>query len=302
MIFWILISFVIIMIVGVGFFFVKNPINFFQTLQRSFISISGFNYKWFDTQYEKIGYFEGGKGENMILVHGFMVDATNWTNIAPKLKQKYCVTIPDLPGHGKSPWTKSRNLEELGKSILEFLIAKTEHEPAILIGSSMGGAIVFQFALEYPERVKQLIVINSAGLEWELDKDMLLPKDRKDAIRKIRAIVNPKLSLPNFFLDALVKETTVEFENLLEDALGSTDYFLNHKLKDLKIKPYLLWGENDGLFPMDYAKELLTLLPDYDFKSFPNDAHVPHNTNAKETLAHLYSIIDEHKKVEMINY
>lgn len=284
----------IFLIIGILFF--KNPIAFFQKIQRGLISISGYDYKWFQTTHEKIGYFEGGKGENLILVHGFMVHAGNWSNIAPQLKKDFHVTIPDLPGHGESPWTTSRNLEELGESILEFLLAKTEKEPAILVGSSMGGAIVFQFALEHPERVKQLIVINSAGLEWELDKDLLLPKNRKNALRKVRAIVDPKLKVPGFFLDALAKETTIEFENLLEDALSSSDYFLNQQLKDLKIKPYVLWGEKDGLFPMDYANELLKLLPDYDFKSFPNDAHVPHNTNPKAVLDYFHKNILNDKK------
>lgn len=296
MILWILLSLLALGIIVTGIYFFQNPIGFFQIIQRGFISISGYNYRWFDTQHEKIGYFVGGKGENMILMHGFMVHAGNWSNIAPKLRRQFHVTIPDLPGHGKSPWTKSRNLEELGDSILEFLLAKTEKESAILIGNSMGGAIVFQFALKYPERVKQLIVINSAGLEWELDKSLLLPKDRKNALRKIHAIINPKLNPPNLFLDALAKQTTIEFENLLEDALASSDYFLNHQLENLKTKPYLLWGEKDGLFPMDYAHELLELLPDYDFKIFPNDAHAPHNTNPKETLEHLYYIIEEHRQ------
>lgn len=293
MIYWMFLGFFGLLFIIIGSYFFWNPVSFFQRIHRGLISVSGYDYKWFDTQHEKIGYFVGGKGENMILVHGFMVHAGNWSTIAPKLKKNFRVTIPDLPGHGKSPWTVSRNLEELGESILEFLLAKTEDEAAILIGNSMGGAIVFQFALEYPERVKQLIVINSAGLEWELDRNLLLPKDRKNALRKIQAIVNPKLSPPAFFLDALVKETTIDFENLLEDALSSSDYFLNQKLKDLTIKPYVLWGEKDGLFPMNYAQELLKLLPDYDFKTFPKDAHVPHNTNPKETLEHLHYIIKE---------
>jgi pimeloyl-ACP methyl ester carboxylesterase len=292
MIYWFFLGFLVFLFILVVVYFFWKPVAFFQRIHRGIIAISGYDYKWFDSQHEKIGYFVGGEGQNMILVHGFMVHAGNWSTIAPKLKKDFRVTIPDLPGHGKSPWTASRNLEELGESILEFLLAKTEDEPAILIGNSMGGAIVFQFALEYPERVKKLIVINSAGLEWEVDRNLLLPKDRKNALRKIRAIVNPKLNLPTFFLDALVKETTIDFENLLEDALSSSDYFLNQKLKDLKIKSHVLWGEKDGLFPMDYAQELLKLLPSYDFKIFPKAAHVPHNTNPKETLAYLHDVIN----------
>lgn len=289
--FWIISSFLAIIII-IGLLLYKKPIEFFQFLQRSWLTLSGFRYKWLDTSHEKIGYYQNGKGQTMILIHGFMVDATNWTTIAPKLKQDFKVIIPELPGHGRSKWTKSQNIEELGESILEFLLVKTENEPAILIGSSMGGAVVFQFALEYPERVRQLIVINSAGLEIELDKNLLLPKNRKEALRKMRAIINPKMNPPNFLLDALIKQSTPEFDNLLTDALSSSDYFLDHRLKDLKVKPYLLWGEHDGLFSMDYAHRMLKLLNDYDFKTFPNDTHVPHTTNPKEVLTHIYSIIE----------
>lgn len=295
MYFWTLLISVIIVFISplilLMIAFYRNPLEVFQTFQRGILFIKGYRKNWFYTGADKMVYYKAGKGEKVILIHGFMVNATNWTAIAPKLKKKYEVIIPELPGHGGSPWTKSKNLEELGDVILAFLLEISENEQVTLVGSSMGGAVAFQFALDYPERVKNLIVINSAGLEWKIDKKILLPQNREEAQYKIHGIINPKLNLPNFFLDAILKQVTPDFENLLKSAISTPEHFMDNQFQNLKIKPHVLWGEKDGLFPMPYAEKLLTLLPDYEFKTFPKDAHVPHNTNPEEMLSYIYGVV-----------
>ena len=282
-------SYILLLII---LFFLYRPIRFFDTFQRSVLSITGFKYRRLDTKHEEIGYFEGGKGQPIIMIHGFMVHAGNWSTIAPKLKRNNKVIIPDLPGHGKSPWPVSNRIKDLGGSIIEFLYKKTSDEPAVLIGNSMGGAIVLQFALSYPERVKKLVLINTAGLQWHLDKDLLLPKDRKNALRKVQGLINRNSTPPAFILDDITRQTTFQFENLLREAMLHEDYVLNEKLKDLAVKTYVLWGEKDELFSKSYLNGLLGKLPDYELKLFPNDAHVPHNSNPKATLKYLNEILN----------
>lgn len=272
--------------------FLYRPIQFFDTFQRSVLSANGFKYKWLDTKHEKIGYFEGGKGQPIIMVHGFMVNAGNWSAIAPKLKRNNKVIIPDLPGHGKSPWPVSNKIEDIGESALEFLYQKTSEAPAVLIGNSMGGAIVLRFALSYPERVKKLVLINTAGLQWHLDKDLLLPKDRSSALRKVQTLINPYLKPPAFILDDIARQTTFQFENLLREAMVHQDFVLNTKLKDLSVPTYVFWGEKDGLFSKSYFNGLLNRLPNYELKSFPDDAHVPHISNPKTTLKYLDEVLN----------
>ena len=284
-----MISYILLLII---LFFLYRPIRVFDILQRSILSVAGFRYKYLDTKHEKVGYFEGGKGQSVIMIHGFMVHAGNWSTIAPKLKRNNKVIIPDLPGHGKSPWPVSNRVKDLGESITELLYNKTSEQPAVLIGNSMGGAIALRFALSYPERVKKLVLINTAGLVWHLDKDLLLPKNRTNALRKIQALLNKNITLPAFILDDIVRQTTFQFENLLREAMIHEDYVLNEKLKDLAVKTYVLWGEKDELFSKSYLNSLLGKLPNYELKSFPNDAHVPHNSNPKTTLKYLDEILN----------
>lgn len=272
--------------------FYRKPIEFFKTIQFTFLQWSGYRSKVLKTENGQIDYYEGGEGETIILIHGLMVHAGNWVNVAPKLIKDYHVVIPNLPGHGTSPWPTPNDATQFGYIIIDFLLKVSKDKPVTLVGNSMGGGVAFQFSLEYPERVKNLIVVNSAGLKWELNQKILFPETRQEALTKIKSIVNAKMNPPNFFLDAMIRQDDSKFRVLLKSAMESDDFFMEERFNDLKIKTHLLWGENDGLFSMEYAKKLQRLLPDCEFTLLPNDAHVPHNTNPKAVISYIYSVME----------
>lgn len=270
---------------------ILKPVELLKWLQRGIIKISGFKSKLFDSENGKIVYFEGGKGKKVVLIHGFMVHAGNWSSIAPKLKKRYHVIIPDLPGHGDSPWIYPISLESIGEAMKDFLLEMSKDEPVTLVGSSMGGGIAFRFALDYPERVKNLIVINSAGIEWEIRKPLLLPENRAEVQYKLQSIMGPTFKAPNFFLDAMLQQNRPEIEALFEEAVGNPKYYLDEELKNLKLKAHLLWGVHDGLFPMDFAKKLTEMIPNYELIIFPKSAHVPHNTEPKAVIKYILDVM-----------
>jgi abhydrolase domain-containing protein 6 len=270
---------------------ILKPVEFLKWLQRGVITISGFKSKRYSSKNGKVVYFEGGKGEKIVLIHGFMVHAGNWSSIAPKLKKRYHVIIPDLPGHGDSPWIYPISLESIGEAMKDFLLEISKEEQVTLVGSSMGGGIAFRFALDYPERVKNLIVINSAGIEWKIRKPLLLPENRAEVQYKLRSIVGPTFKAPNFFLDAMLQQNRPEIKALFEEAVGNPKYYLDEELKNLKPKAHLLWGVHDGLFPMAFANKLTEMIPDYKLTTFPKSAHVPHNTEPKAVIKYILNIV-----------
>lgn len=102
-------------------------------------------------------YYEvNGSGHPIILVHSGGADRRDWTFIAPLLAQKYMVIVYDGRGAGNSPNpTEDVNCVEDLKELLDHLnIAKST-----IVGHSMGGQIATDFALEYPEKVSELILI-----------------------------------------------------------------------------------------------------------------------------------------------
>jgi pimeloyl-ACP methyl ester carboxylesterase len=105
-------------------------------------------------------------GSPVVLVHGLGSRAEDWRNLAPSLaKAGFRVYLPDLIGYGRSekPADFSYSIHDESDVVLDFLDA-LDLKQVDLGGWSMGGAIVQHVAAEHPERVRRLILFDSAGL------------------------------------------------------------------------------------------------------------------------------------------
>lgn len=102
-------------------------------------------------------YYEvNGNGHPVVLLHSGGTDLRDWAFVAPLLARDYKVVAFDGRGTGKSPAPlKNANYVEDLLSLLDHL----ELEKATLIGHSIGGQIATEFALNYPERVSNLVLI-----------------------------------------------------------------------------------------------------------------------------------------------
>lgn len=102
-------------------------------------------------------YYElNGNGHPVVLIHSGGADLRDWTFLVPLLANNYKVIAFDGRGAGKSPDpTKDVNCVEDLKELLGHL----KIPEATIIGHSMGGQIATDFALEYPEKVSELILI-----------------------------------------------------------------------------------------------------------------------------------------------
>lgn len=107
---------------------------------------------------------QGGEGRALVLLHGPMACAAHWMDVIPGLAQDHAVIVPDLPGHGAS---------ETGDGVLDVarmiawlgeLIGSTCAAPPVLVGQLLGGAIALRFALERPELLERLVLIDTFGL------------------------------------------------------------------------------------------------------------------------------------------
>ena len=100
-----------------------------------------------------------GEGEPLVLVHAGIADSRMWEAQIPAFAERYKVVRYDLRGFGKTemvagPFSHHEDL----RGLLDFLDVERTH----LVGCSMGGGAVLDFALEYPERVGDLVLVGSA--------------------------------------------------------------------------------------------------------------------------------------------
>jgi len=115
-----------------------------------------------------IHYLERGRGEPLLLIHGLGSSGADWALQAVALEARFRVIIPDLPGSGRSAPPPA------GYSITEFaasLWALLDHLSAShvnIVGFSLGGAVGLEMALQRPNSVRRLALINSLG-SYRLD-------------------------------------------------------------------------------------------------------------------------------------
>jgi pimeloyl-ACP methyl ester carboxylesterase len=116
----------------------------------------------------RIAYRTAGKGPVVLLVHGLAGSAATWRYVMPALAERYTVVAPDLLGQGESD--KPRGDYSLGAhaNMLRDLMDGLGHARATLVGQSLGGGVVLQFAHQFPERCERLVLVDSGGLGREV--------------------------------------------------------------------------------------------------------------------------------------
>jgi len=222
-----------------------------------------------------LNFFEGGHGKTVVLLHGSGSQAGDWHGVVPALVRRYHLLVPDLPGHGESgPAEGALPVGDLADSLGALLDARNPGQPATLIGNSLGGWVALLYASRNPERVDRVIGISSSGIFAVLQVP-LAPKSREEARRLVAAIHGPYLpTASDEELDALLQRIAVGPAPRLVAGLRRED-FLETQAAEIKVPVELIWGEEDGVLPLDYGRRLASLLPNARFHPLPRCGHMP---------------------------
>jgi len=112
-----------------------------------------------------LGLKKRGDGPAVVLLHGLFGHADTLGGIARHLATNWTVYSLDLPGHGASPAIGELTLSEMACAVANTL---TEHDiaKAHLVGHSLGGKVVMQFAALYPQRLRSACVLDIAPADY----------------------------------------------------------------------------------------------------------------------------------------
>lgn len=252
----------------------------------------------------KLNFKVFGKGEPIIILHGMFGTLDNWQTIAQKLAKDYMVYIIDQRNHGRSPHSDDFSYDIMTNDLKEFMEENWIFE-ATIIGHSMGGKVAMQFATEYPDMVKKLIIVDIAPRAYKgnhkpifaallaLDLDTL--SSRKEASDfLITRIKNP--AVRQFLLKNLsINKQTGKYEWKMNLPVIYAAY--QHILgKNTLLDPY----EGDTLFikgdKSDYIDEnkwetYQEFFPKAQLETIKNAGHWVHAEQAKSFLACLQSFL-----------
>jgi esterase len=155
-----------------------------------------------------------GDGPPLIILHGLLGSADNWRAMSRRLGAHYRVFAVDLRNHGRSPHSDVFDYDVMVADLREF-IAQQALGRIMLLGHSMGGKVAMQFALDYPERVDRLVIVDIAPKPYELSqRDLLetlrsLDLSRYKSFGEVDSALAPRVSgqsLRQFLLKNLAKD------------------------------------------------------------------------------------------------
>jgi pimeloyl-ACP methyl ester carboxylesterase len=110
-----------------------------------------------------VAWFEAGRGEPLVLVHGLGDDHRAWRRTLPDLMLRHRVLLYDLRGHGQTTLGKpDGTLRQLGSDLAALLDA-LGLERARIAGFSLGGTIAMRLAIDHPERVERLVLVATSS-------------------------------------------------------------------------------------------------------------------------------------------
>lgn len=235
---------------------------------------------------QRIHYLEdGGEGPTVILLHGLGADSTIWAATLATLSEKVHVIALDQIGFGRSDKPPLDYRIATFSDFLHAFMQAAKIPKATLVGSSLGGWIAADFAIQHPEMVEKLILVDSAGIK---------PRDWKGS-RSIPVNLNPASLLDTrrmfeklFFDKSMITDQLVErvFENRMRNGdsytvarvlagLDQDDQWLEKRLPRIKAPTLIVWGHNDELTPVDRAEIFRKNIPNSRLAIIPQCGHVP---------------------------
>ncbi|MEA9391195.1 acetoin dehydrogenase dihydrolipoyllysine-residue acetyltransferase subunit [Acerihabitans sp. TG2] len=213
----------------------------------------------------RVRYVRKGDGDPVVLfIHGFGGDLDNWLFNLDAFAHSTVVAL-DLPGHGQSETRLAgHTLAELAAFVADFMHA-LQLPAAHLVGHSLGGAIAAQLALDAPETVRSLSLIDSAGFGLEVNEGytqgFIDAQSRRDLKPVVELLFADRSLVSRQMLDDLLKYKRLdgagECLSALHDSLfagGQQSTLPGRELSGTSPPLLLIWGEHDVIIPATHAQ------------------------------------------------
>jgi pimeloyl-ACP methyl ester carboxylesterase len=129
----------------------------------------------------------GKKNPALIIVHGLYGMSDNWVAIAKALAEDFEVFVIDQRNHGNSPHSVEHNYNLLQQDLYEFM-QEQEIGKAVLIGHSMGGKTVMNFAKFHADMILAMIVVDISPKQYKSEKLNLSKEKHLQILKAMQSV------------------------------------------------------------------------------------------------------------------
>jgi pimeloyl-ACP methyl ester carboxylesterase len=254
-------------------------------------------------QYVRVGdintrfWKSGDEGTAVILIHGLGGSVENWVLNVEALAQNHCVYAIDLAGFGRSDRPSVLFTPSYGAQFVSDFMETQNIERASLIGNSLGGAVALRFAIQFPDKLEKLVLVDSAGLGQEMNfvmrlvtlpliGELLTRPSREGIARMMKEMV---------YDPALITDESVEQFYQMASLPGWQKYYLStlrgmgnilgprteivksilDNLASITAPTLIIWGQQDRILPVADAYVAHEKIPNTELKIFDCCGHVP---------------------------
>jgi pimeloyl-ACP methyl ester carboxylesterase len=277
------------------------------------------NFKYVGTTYAKsvdvegVQYFYREVGENnpdtILMIHGFLGSSYDFIDVMNQLKDRYHVIAVDMIGFGLSekPINFDYAKQNQAEGLVKFLDT-LEIEEVTIMAHSMGGEVSIHLAHDFPDYVKEMILIGSGGYIEE-NPNPLMPANLPMVVYDY--VVRNYYIQRTFFLSAYAQDeidtgriTYHDFDemyyvnktipgNILQAFTRDNDSgSTNAKLALVRQPTLLIWGEFDSFIPLATGIKLQLAMADVAQLVVMEDAgHLPFDTYFEEFMIHVEEFI-----------
>lgn len=102
-----------------------------------------------------------GQGDPLLLLHGLGSSSRDWEFQIPEFSSHFKTIAVDLRGHGRSSKPAGPYSMEMFAADTAGFLRSLDLSSAHILGVSLGGMVAFQLALDYPDLIRSLIIVNS---------------------------------------------------------------------------------------------------------------------------------------------
>lgn len=223
-----------------------------------------------------------GEGEPLVLVHGLGSSHEDWELMVPALKEHFQVILYDVRGHGNTERTKGPYSIPLFANDLAKFLKAINIESAHIGGISMGGMIAFQFAVDYPEFLKKLIIINAVpDVKLKTLEEKVQLYTRKILTKAVGMYRMADLLIFNLFpwpnqkklrarfLERFKRNDEAPYDASLNAIVG---WGIGDKIKDIEAPTIVISAEKDYL-PLETKEKYVNKMQNASFVVIKNSRH-----------------------------